>query len=375
MKLVLDFVPNHLGMDHPWLTAKSDLFVQSPTRVEGTFEQRTSAGVRWIANGKDPYFPPWSDVAQLDYRRTDTRAAMKELLMSVATRCDGLRCDMAMLLLNEVFPRTWQHFPSNGELPLTEFWAEVIPSVKRAHPGFLFLAEVYWGLEAGLQSLGFDYTYDKQLYDDLYWKNTIGVQKRLLELYPGFVAASAHFLENHDEPRIAAQLSVAEQRASALVLLGLPGMRFLHEGQLVGAKVKIPVQLGRRKPEPLQREVQQMYESILLILQKSAVGKGEGTLLRPRVAWPGNPTGQNFVIVQWQTKPPEFDLVVVNLAGHRSQCYARLTAPGLAERNWVMENLLGSERYERFGADLASQGVYLDLPEHAAQLFRFRPGR
>ena len=110
---------------------------------------------------KDPNFPPWADNVQLDYRRPDTRAAVTELLQSVADRCDGVRCDMAMLLLNEIFAKTWAHIPAAAPAPTTEFWADAIPvREKRQHPDFLFLAEAYWNLEARLQSLGFDYTYD-----------------------------------------------------------------------------------------------------------------------------------------------------------------------------------------------------------------------
>jgi len=329
--------------------------------------------VRWIAHGKDPYFPGWTDVAQLDYRNPATRKAMKEQLLSVAARCDGVRCDMAMLLLNEVFGRTWREFPISGSPPTTEFWAEAIPAVKAAHPDFLFLAEVYWELEARLQSLGFDYTYDKQLYDDLIHRNPVGVQRRLLELPPKFVAASAHFLENHDEPRVAASLSVLEHRAAAQVVLGLPGMRFLHEGQLSGARIKAPVQLGRRSIEAAQSDLQQMYATMLTTLHATSVGRGQGEILSPRAAWPGNPSGQNFIVVQWQSLPEEFDVVAVNLAEHRSQCYAPLSVPGLAEFNWSMRDLLGTETYVRVGSDLADQGLYLDLTAYGAQLFHFAP--
>jgi hypothetical protein len=140
MKLVLDFVPNHLGFDHPWLATKPELFVQSATQVEGTFAVKTAGGVKWIANAKDPYFPPWSDVAQLDYRRAATRDTMKQLLLSVAARCDGVRCDMAMLLLNDVIARTWSHLPTTEDAPAGEFWTDAIPAVRRAHPGFLFMS-------------------------------------------------------------------------------------------------------------------------------------------------------------------------------------------------------------------------------------------
>lgn len=373
LKLVLDFVPNHVGVDHPWLHEQPELFVQSPAQREGTFAQETATGVRWIAHGRDPWFPPWIDTAQLDYRRAATRAAMLETLRSVAARCDGVRCDMAMLVLNDVFEQTWREFPWAGESLRREFWEEAIPAIRREHPEFLFLAEVYWDLEARLQELGFDFTYDKPLYDALLWRNAAGAQWRVLERPLEFTARCAHFLENHDEPRIAAQLTLAEHRAAALVILGLPGMRFLHEGQLTGARIKVPVQLARRPAEPPDPEVTRFYEQLLTTLPQTAVGRGQPRILTPRAAWADNPTGQNFILVQWQVAPPEFDLVAVNLAPHRSQCYAPLSAPGLGEHNWRLRDLLGTEVHERFGEDLAGQGLYLDLPPHGAQLFHFEP--
>lgn len=373
MKLILDFVPNHLGIDHVWVSTQPELFVQSPAASEGAFEQQTAAGSCWIAHGKDPYFAPWTDVAQLDYRRPGTRAAMQKLLLSIAARCDGVRCDMAMLLLNEVFAKTWAHRPANAPSPASEFWSEAISAVKTAQPGFLFMAEVYWGLEGRLQALGFDYTYDKQLYDELIGRQPLRAQQQLLSSPTEYVAASVHFLENHDEDRVAAKLSTAENRAAALAILGLPGMRFLHEGQLTGAQCKLPVQLARRPTEPPQPEIFAAYEELLTTLKRSSVGRGQAQILAPRAAWDGNPTGQNFIVVQWQEKSPEFDLVVVNFAAHRSQCYVTLSAPGLAERHWALRDRLSEESYVRVGSDLAQSGLYLDLPAHGAQVFHFAP--
>src|SRR6185369_9606482 len=111
----------------------------------------------------------------------------------------------------------------------TEFWADAIAAVRRRLPEFIFLAEVYWGLEERLQSLGFDYTYDKTLYDRLISWQPGGVQKHLLGLKLAQISAGAHFLENHDEPRVAAKLEFPAHRAAALTILSLPGMRFVHE--------------------------------------------------------------------------------------------------------------------------------------------------
>ena len=140
-----------------------------------------------------------------------------------------------------------------------------------------------------------------------------------------------------------------------------------------GARRKIPVQLARRPEEPRQAEIANLYDQLLTALPGTAVGQGRGELLQPRTAWPGNPTAQNFVIVQWQNGAPEFDVVVVNLAPHRSQCYAPLTVEHLAAHNWAMKDLLGQEFYKRSGDDLQNQGLYLDLPAHGAQFFHFEP--
>jgi hypothetical protein len=375
LKLLLDFVPNHLGLDHRWVKERPELFVRSPMQAPGTFMQLTPGGPLWLAHGKDPYFPAWSDVAQVDYRQPEAREAMTQLLQSVAARCDGMRCDMAMLLLNDVFTKTWERLPGTSQPPIEEFWPGAIAAVKRAQPAFVFLAEAYWGLEPRLQALGFDYTYDKTLYDRLVSRDAGGVQRHLLGMGAQAVAASAHFLENHDEPRIAGVLSLEEHRAAALLILGLPGMRFLYEGQLCGARAKIPVQLGRGPLEQCSAEVNTMYEKWLTLLPTTAVRKGRGELLKPTPAWADNLSSQNYVIAQWQSQGPDFDLVVLNLAAHRSQCCTRLTVPHLAEHDWSMKDLAGSEQYERSGAELEQKGLYLDLPAHGAQLFHFQPVR
>ena len=112
---------------------------------------------------------------------------------------------------------------------------------------------------------------------------------------------------------------------------------------MTGARLQIPVQLARRAAEAPQAEIRRLYEQLLGALPGTAVGQGEGELCRPRAAWADNPTAGNFVIVQWQRQAPQFDLVVVNLAAHRSQCYAPLTVGNLTAHNWSLKDLLGTE--------------------------------
>jgi hypothetical protein len=117
-----------------------------------------------------------------------------------------LRCDMAMLLLPEVFQRSWSLTPA-------PFWPKAIAAVRRSNPEFTFLAEAYWDLEWELQQQGFDYCYDKRLYDRLRtgmqhpfeptWQRDLDYQARL-----------ARFLENHDEPARGGSFSLATPSGS-----------------------------------------------------------------------------------------------------------------------------------------------------------------
>jgi hypothetical protein len=375
IKLILDFIPNHTGIGHPWVKMKPELFVQGMPGSRGTFAVETNAGVMWIAHGKDPFFPCWSDTAQLDYRRADTQAIMQEVLHSVAARCDGVRCDMAMLVLRDVFAKAWAAFPKTAPASAGEFWADATAAVKQKFPGFMFIAEVYWDLERNLQRLGFDYTYDKWLYDHLAYDNYAETQNHLLDLEPEFLRRSVHFLENHDEQRAATRFSLAEHKVAAMLTFGLPGMRLLHEGQLHGAQVRVPVHVARRPVEPVEPQVSVFYEQLLAALASTAVGRGAFEILRPRSAWSNNSTDHCFVVVQWQSKPDGFDLVVVNLAAQPSQCFVTPTVAGLARREWKMEDLLGEEKYWRNGNEMAARGLYLALPPRCAQLFHFTPAK
>lgn len=136
--LILDFVPNHTAVDHRWVRHHPDWYVQADTaqatREPGAWLQvRVNGRTRWSAHGRDPNFPPWSDTAQLDYRLPEVHAAMTDLLGQLALRCDGVRCDMAMLVLGDVFRTTWGAGDddagagrSNGE-----FWWHALRQVPR----------------------------------------------------------------------------------------------------------------------------------------------------------------------------------------------------------------------------------------------------
>jgi hypothetical protein len=365
-------VPNHVGLDHPWLTERPELFVQSAGSAPETFRQMTRLGPRWLAQGKDPFFPAWDDTAQLDYRRAETREAVIEQLRSVALRCDGVRCDMAMLLLNDVFGRNWEKLPAGSPAPAAEFWSEAISAVKR--PGFLFVAEAYWDLEARLQSLGFDFTYDKRVADFVVERRWTELAKHFSEKGGDFRQRSVHFLENHDEPRIASRLSLAEHRAAAWLALSLPGMCLLHEGQLTGARLRVPVHLARRPPEPVDGEIAAMYEELLGALNCTFVGRGRGELLAPQPLETGAEPAGGLVVVCWRdADSAAADLVVVNLGDTPARAGVLLPEELLAQPRLEMFDWLADRAPRPVLESFRERRLLLQAPAHAAQLLRLQP--
>ncbi|MBA3391944.1 MAG: alpha-amylase [Deltaproteobacteria bacterium] len=364
--LVLDFVPNHLGLDHDWLRTRPELFVGQPTAFPDGFP----AGDRFIAHGKDPYFPGWTDTAQLDHRRADTRAATHDVLRAIAGRCDAVRCDMAMLVLADIFERTWAGVPiaAGATAATAELWPDAIADIKRAHPGFGFIAEAYWGLEDRLCALGFDHAYDKQLYDLVVHGRGAEVQAHVRGIDH---TRRVHFLENHDEPRIGSTVGLALHRAAAVLVLGLPGMRLVHDGQLEGARRFARIQLGRRAIEDPDAAIAEMYAVLLRAFAASLVGRGEARVLAPMPAAPDDDSARWFTVIEWRdpAEPERLDLVVVNLAPDRARCRVVPAVQGLAGHAWRLADRLGDEVWIREGNELASRGLYLELPAHGAQLF------
>jgi glycosidase len=375
--LILDFVPNHTARDHPWVLSHPEYFVHGDEESLGRepqnfFRAETVSGWKILAHGRDPYFPGWSDTAQLDYRYRGLRTAMQEVLVEVAGQCDGVRCDMAMLVLQDVFARTWgepgRSMDIDTPAPEGEFWEEAIDAVRARFPDFIFIAEAYWGLERELQALGFNYTYDKLLYDRLVHKRGTEVHEHL-RVNAEVHARSTHFLENHDELRAAQAFSWNRHRAAALTCFAIPGMRLFHEGQLDGRKIRIPVQLARRPREPRDQQIRGFYQKLLVKLQTPVFRCGGWKLLETRPAWPGNDSWRDFVIHRWERDGKDLRLVVVNFAPDQGQCYVPLDFSGLNGRKVLLTDLFSDASYQREGDSLQDPGLYLDMAPFQLHLF------
>ena len=301
-----------------------------------------------------------------------TRQALTEILLRISDLCDGVRCDMAMLLKNNVFARTWgdlsiMNYPE-GEVP--EFWAEAIAAVKRKHPEFLFLAEVYWDLEPQLQEMGFDYTYDKSLYDHLRAGDGAAIQK-LLAAPIDLQARSVRFIENHDESR-AAVVFEGREKAAATIISGLPGVELYHEGQFEGRRAHIPVQLSARPNEPVNEALRQFYDRLLHAAKEPVMRQGAFQPLDVRHAWEGNESC-HVIVAYYLSLESERRIVVANVGDHQAQAYASIPPEALQAEVLEFRDLLSDACYYRSRHGIERKGLYLDIGPDAHHIFRLSP--
>jgi len=351
--LVLDFVPNHVAPDHPWVTDRPELFVHGSD--EDLARDPTSfirVGDRVLANGRDPYFAAWPDVVQLNAFAPALRAAVTDTLTGIADLCDGVRCDMAMLMMNEVFARTWGE--RAGAIPDDEYWPTVIPAVRAAHPGFLFLAEAYWDTEWALQQQGFDFCYDKRLYDRL----QSGPAAQVLGHLAGDLAYQerlVRFTENHDEPRAAAAFD-GRSPVAAVAALSQTGARLIHHGQLRGWRIRLPVFLGRYPDEPTDPVLADFYRTFLPVLAERTFHDGRWRLVE-RTGWAGSGF-ENLVAWCWDGDTRW--LVVVNLSGVTVTGQVRVPLDALGGRMWRLVDPTHDVVYQRNGHDLVD-GLFVRL--------------
>lgn len=270
LKLIMDFVPNHVARDygknspvpgHPVLGADDDRSVHwkaendfyyyvgekltLPTPVpEGMAPYHEFPA---MATGNNCYSPApgindWYETVKINYGddHTSTWDKMYDIIDFWASKgVDGFRCDMV-------------------ELVPPQFFRWLISKVKEKYPEVIFIAEVYKKELYGeyIRSVGFDYLYDKSgLYDTLrtvveknvndngmpveLWQSTTGITRNwqyLSDLQPYML----NFLENHDEQRFASDFFAKDARntfAPLYVSLYLNTAPFMiYFGEEIGEK-------------------------------------------------------------------------------------------------------------------------------------------
>jgi hypothetical protein len=366
MGLILDFVTNHTGRDHHWVSEHPEFYIQGALadfrRDPHTFflVEHAKQGPLFLACGRDPFFPAWRDTAQLNYFHQGARRAVIEELKSIAEHCDGVRCDMAMLVLNDVFESTWRLVLAHDPAPAEEFWPQAVAAL----PGFIWIAEVYWDLEWRMQKLGFQFTYDKRLMDRLHGAPPREVRDHL-RADIAYQHRSVRFLENHDEPRSAAVFGKERLPAVAALVAMLPGMRFYHHGQFDGRTIRPPVHLGAAADEAPDAELRALYDALLRASDEDTCHDGEWRLLEAQGA--GDATQENLVAYEWRSGAARA-VVVVNLSGEISQGSIHLEGIE-AGRSYDLHDQLHDVHYNREGHELLDHGLYIRLGAFQAHIF------
>lgn len=374
IKLILDFVPNHVATDHRWTFEHPEYFARGSLL---DFEERPSdyfvadtadSGGAVIARGRDPYFPAWIDTAQLDAFQPGLRQAAVDTLIDIGIQCDGVRCDMAMLMMNAVFAHTWNR--DADALPRRDYWLEVIPAVREAHPQMLFMAEVYWDLEHELLRQGFDYTYDKRLYDRLA-NGEIGEIKSHLKADLDFLRSNIRFIENHDERRAMEVFGEDRQRPAAALICTLPGAALLHQGQLSGRRIKLPVQINRGAEEDSHPLLARFYRRLLNEVRSELYRAGVWQLRAAQAIHSGDHTQENLIAYSWQQRETT-RLVIVNLSSEWSRARLDLSDwTWLAQRRWRLFDALSESFARQDGDAMLQDGLLLEVPPGSAQILRF----
>jgi hypothetical protein len=379
IRLMLDFVPNHVGMDHAW--SKQPAFVikgnadQHRAIPDVFFKAKRHDGKDWIiAHGRDPYFPGWSDTVQLNAFSPAVRKATIETLIDIAAQCDGVRCDMAMLMMNDIFGNTWAGCEI-GPRPENDYWQEIIPQVRAKYPDFLFIGEVYWDKEFNIISQGFDYAYDKTLYDRICDGDIDKLRGHLLADI-NYQNHLIRFIENHDEPRAFARLGGRKSIPAATLICTLPGAVLLHDGQLVGRTVKLPVQIQRQPDEVLHPELTEYYRRLIYESLDSTYQDGQFYVFGVDRTSPEDNTNRNLLAYGWRDLATKrYRLIVVNLTSTHS--YGRINLSFWNELSsqgrWKLFDVTDGTEYMRHGGELTKDGLFIYLEPYESHVFRVEP--
>ncbi len=372
LKLFLDFIPNHFGADTKYLKDNPEYFIQGDhnrfSADSSTFFISPYDDSKIFAHGKDPFFPAWDDTVQINYFEPDTRNFMINNLLKIADLCDGVRCDMAMLVLNNVFENNWGNtvLYQNNFSNLPEFWSEAIKKVKNKFPDFIFLAESYWDLEWQLQQLGFDYTYDKRLTDRLASNNIDSIKSHLMA-DKSFSQKSMRFLENHDEPRAVVKFGIEKSLAAAVLISTIEGMKFYFDGQFEGSSIKLPVQLKRKPIEPVNEKVKNYYDKILSVTKEKIFIEGDWQMLNPISTGANDQSFNNIFAWQWKLNE-QICVVAINFSNSVSYC--RLKFEILTKKNEInLVDMISDTAYVRSISEINTQGLFIKLQSFQSQIF------
>ncbi len=289
IRLASDMVPNHMGIDSPWVVEHPDWFISRPTppypaynfdgpdlspdprveiKIERHYYEQTDAAVvfqrrdrqsgetRYIYHGNDGTSFPWNDTAQLDYLNPAVREQVIQAILHVARLFPVIRFDAAMTLAKRHFQRLWfpnpgssGAIPSRAESGMTtaefnklmpqEFWREVVDRVAAEVPGTLLLAEAFWLMEGYfVRTLGMHRVYNSAFMNMMRDEENDkyrSVIKNTLEFDPDIMKRYVNFMSNPDERTAVDQFGTGDKCFGVATLMStLPGLPMFGHGQIEG---------------------------------------------------------------------------------------------------------------------------------------------
>jgi len=372
IKLILDFVSNHFSAKSSLIKNNKEIFLFADEYIfkndPYTFYPSPVNSKEYLAHGRDPLFPPWKDTAQVNFFSSEARSYLISVLNDLTNLCDGVRCDMAMLPLNNIFYNTWIGvLKKHGyEKPEKEFWEEAISEVKKIREDFIFIAETYWDLEWQLQNLGFDFTYDKKLTDRLI-SGDIRSIKDHLNAEMSYQEKSVRFLENHDEDRSIVKLGRERSMAAAVIISTIPGIAFYFDGQCEGKRIKLPLQLGREPEEKRDEKIKEFYRLLFSITKQEVFRTGNWKLLEALQVNNSDSTYEN--LLAWELrKDDELCIVVVNYNNTTSRCRLKFDI-SLDSNDIQLSDLLNNITYKRSVKEIAEKGLFVELKSFNSHIF------
>jgi len=377
MGLIVDFVPNHFARDSKLFLEHPEAFVQRPngdTSPDNWWYSKN--GYPTVAFGRGPYDGPWTDTLQINYFSPQAVQLVSDLIVSVARRVDGIRLDMAHLVLNEVFQNSWgeQMWRGGFSRPGTEFWADVIARAK-SQTNVIFVSEAYDYYMTSppeqelLTNLGVDYSYNKVVLDKIEHKDLGELRGYMFNEPQWKLNRMCHFVENHDEPRAALALGgTAQSLAGSIVALTIPGMRLTYFGQYDGLKNRLGVHLRRGMPEERNTGLHAQYTKLMEALSEDVFHEGSWTM----IGIPQEGSGWRLTAWRWEHNGVK-RLVIVNWSDQQgwgpvkvADAYSRDGSDNLP-----ITDLLTDETYVRSASELRGPGLFVGLDAYQAHIFAY----
>ena len=289
LRLASDMVPNHMGLDSPWVVEHPDWFIsrwdspypsysfdgpdlstdsrveikiedhyydQSDAAVAFRLRHHASGETRYVYHGNDGTSFAWNDTAQLDYSKAYVREHVIQVILHVARLFPIIRFDAAMVLAKRHVQRLWFPLPgAGGSIPSRaesamsqeefnalmphEFWREVVDRVAAEVPGTLLLAEAFWLLEGYfVRTLGMHRVYNSAFMNMLRDEENAKFRsylKKTLEFDPDIMKRYVNFMSNPDERTAIDQFGSGDKYFGVCTLLAtLPGLPMFGHGQIEG---------------------------------------------------------------------------------------------------------------------------------------------